>query len=259
MTGMHLTYTSREVLPGVRHILDPLGVHLTLLTGTRGALLLDCGYGALDLKAYMDGLTDLPLTVLLSHGHHDHALGAMRFPETWMLEEDLPVFHQYTGVDQRRRVLERAGLYEAEAEGYLAARIPPPRALRTDLFDLGGLSARVIPAPGHTPGSLALYVPERRLLLLGDSWNPQTWLFFPEALPVRDYARTFKRLMTLPFEQALAPHHPDLLSREFLQRYHDGLTEEGFASAKPYPVAGYEQLPTRAFAPCPGALLVFRA
>lgn len=251
-------FSSRELLPGVHHIQDPLGVHLTLLVGQDRALLLDTGYGLYPLEEYIRHLTRLPLTVVLSHGHHDHALGAVRFKQTWMLAEDLPVFAAYTSQRQRQLVLAQAELAPQAARGYLAADIPPPASLTRGTFDLGSLRAQVIRVPGHTPGSLALYVPQRQLLLLGDSWNPQTWLFFPEALPVRDYARSFQGLMTLPFQQALAPHHPDLLPRDVLLAYAQGLTEEGFAQAKPHPVPGYTHIPTRAFAPCAGALLIFR-
>ena len=35
------------------------------------------------------------------------------------------------------------------------------------LKPLGGL--RVVPTPGHTPGSICLYAPERKLLFVGDA------------------------------------------------------------------------------------------
>ncbi len=102
-------------------------------------------------------------------------------------------------------------------------------------------------------------MPERRLLLPGDSWNPQTWVFFPESLDVRTYAQSFRSLMDLPFQTALAPHADAPVSRDFLLSFADGLNETGFAGAKPMKIKGHEQIPVKAFEPSPGALLVFRA
>ena len=252
-------FKSLEILPGVHHIMDPLGVHLTLLAGSERALLFDTGYGVTDVKAYIQSITSLPLTVILSHGHHDHALGAMWFDETWMLEADRGVFTEYTGPRERERVIARAEMKPSQAEKYRSAAIPLPKPLSEAPVSLGGLTAVPISVPGHTPGSLAMLVPERELLLLGDSWNPQTWVFFPEALPVETYAQSFKKLMDQIFSTALAPHKAEPLSWEYLHRYAEGLTSKGFASAKPFLIQGQEHIPTLAYAPTPGSLLIFRA
>jgi len=252
-------FTYREVCPGVLHITDPLGVHMTLLVGRQKALLFDTGYGVGNLLSFIGSLTDLPLTTVLSHGHHDHAMGAMHFPSVRMLAEDLPVFRKYTGRGQRERILRQAGLKAQAREQYLSAAISEPDALEEDCFYLDGLSARVLRVPGHTPGSIALLVPERELLLLGDSWNRETWLFFPESLPVRTYAASFRFLMSHPFKKALAPHVEETVDREYLLQFERGLNEAGFAEAKPAIIPGHEHIQVRAFEPCPGARLVFRA
>ena len=252
-------FTYREVCPGVLDIKDPLGVHMTLLVGREQALLFDTGYGVENLSTFVGSLTKLPLTTLLSHGHHDHAMGAMHFPSVRMLSEDLPVFHAYTGRGQRERILKQAGLNAEAREQFLSAAIRAPDALEEDCFDLGGFSARVLRVPGHTPGSIALLVPQRELLLLGDSWNRETWLFFPESLPVRTYAASFRFLMSHPFKVALAPHVEETVDREYLIAFERGLNEAGFANAKPAIIPGYEHMDTRAYEPCPGARLVFSA
>lgn len=257
MSGV-LRYTSREVMPGVYHILDPLGVHLTLVLGGERALLFDTGYGALDLPAYLQTLTNLPLTVLLSHGHHDHALGAWQFEETYLHPDDLPVFEAYTGALERERVLARAGLTTEQERAFREAVVPKPLPLRARPIDLGGLCALPVHAPGHTPGSTALLLKEKNLLLLGDCWNPQTWVFFPEALDVLLYVKTMRSLMELPFETALAPHFDRPLSRAFLKTYTEGLTEEAIEGALPFTVPGHENIPTLAFEPVPGYPLIFR-
>ena len=67
-------FTSQEVFPGIFHITDAMGVSFTLLTGSERALLIDTGYGLEDAAAYVRSVTSRPVDVLLTNGHHDHAL-----------------------------------------------------------------------------------------------------------------------------------------------------------------------------------------
>ncbi|NLA72186.1 MAG: hypothetical protein GX850_07195, partial [Clostridiaceae bacterium] len=102
-------------------------------------------------------------------------------------------------------------------------------------------------------------LPERKLLLLGDNWNPQTWLFFPEAPDVRAYAASFQTLMNLPFEMAVAPHSDTPIKKKLLLDFAQGLNERGFSSARPIKIPGHEHLKTLAYEPAPGMLLVFKS
>ena len=229
-----MIYRAKEHLPGVWQIAGEMGVCCTLLVGDGRALLVDAGYGLEDIHAYVRTLTDKPVQLLLTHGHHDHALGAMHFSSAWLFPEDEGVYRTYTGERQRRRVAD-----SAEANGIavdrecfltapMAVTAPPPQSA-----DLGGMTARILLCPGHTPGSAVVYVPERRLLLTGDNWNPCTWLFFPEALPLEEYRRNMHRLLFLPFEQILCPHRMEIYPRAWLARFLAGMTKEAVGRARP--------------------------
>ena len=253
-----MSFIVHEVLPGVRHIQDGMGVCMTLLTGESRALLVDTGYGLENVAAFAATLTDKPLTVLLTHHHHDHALGARWFPETWMFPEDQAEWPLYTGEAQRLRLLKAAEDKGLPVAGdLLSAAIGVPRALEEGPIDLGGLMAQVIRCPGHTPGSAVLWVPERRLLLTGDDWNPCTWLFFPAALPVRAYLDNMRRLLALPFEQVLCAHQPELFPRTKLEAFLVGLTEEALRTAEPATITGYGTINTRRALLPDGQQLVF--
>jgi glyoxylase-like metal-dependent hydrolase (beta-lactamase superfamily II) len=62
-------------------------------------------------------------------------------------------------------------------------------------FDLGGLEVLALRVPGHTAGSLVLFIPSLRLLLTGDDWNPCTWMWFPCSLPARQWRDTMLKLI----------------------------------------------------------------
>ena len=111
---------------------------------------------------------------------------------------------------------------------FLAGEIPLPKVMKPGVIDLGGLTAEIIEAPGHTPGSAVVYVPERKLLLSGDDWNPCTWLFFPQALGLREYRSNMRGIQQLPFEKVLF----------------NALTDGNLRAAEPVNIAPYEQIDT---------------
>ena len=252
MNGFH----AAQVLPGIWHIADRMGVCMTLITGESRALLVDTGYGLDDVQAFVRTITDLPLTVLLTHAHHDHILGARWFEKTCMLNADLPDFAEYTSVNQRSRVQQQAHAKGLKTpEDFLTAPIPPPQGIDPCAMDLGGLTVQIIACPGHTPGSAVIYVPQRQLLLTGDDWNPCTWLFFEQALPVEEYRANMREVQKLPFTHVLCSHQPALFERQKPDDFLNGLTDELLLSA--HSVQMGRPTDTREVFPAPGQNLVF--
>ena len=172
-------------------ITDRLGVLMYLLEGEERAVLIDSGFGVGDLAGFVKALSDKPLTVLLTHGHLDHAFGAAAFEDVRMSPLDAPVLraHQH---------LSDEVLQEARREGRLTAAAPDPQdfAVLSDgeVFDLGGLHVRALAVPGHTPGSTAFLIAEERVLITGDAANQRTFLFHEEAASVSAYQESLARL-----------------------------------------------------------------
>ena len=254
-----MSFRSREVLPDVVHIEDALGVCMTLLRGRRESLLVDAGYGLEDLAAYAASLTDKPIRLVLTHGHYDHILGARFFPEAALFEEDLPLAREQEKEFWRERALDTAASVgiPMDEQAFLSRAEPVWKKLDESTIDLGGLSVRVIRCPGHTPGSAVFYVPERELLLTGDDWNPCTWLFFPEALPVQEYLENMKKLLALPFRHVLCPHSTELYERSMLEDFLTGVTDEALVSAKAVDTGEWLGIRTAEAKPAPGQVLVF--
>ena len=228
-----MNFKCTEHFPHVYHIGDAMNVYMTLITGKREALLIDSGYGLEDVQAFVRTLTPLPLTCVLTHAHHDHALGAMHLDRVYLHQKDQDALTLYTGTGQRKKVLE-----QAQAKG-----ITPPEDFLTKpvsvtcfdgncTMDLGGMEVTLLPCPGHTPGSLVVYIPSLRLLLSGDNWNPCTWLFFPEALGAREYLQNVRELFKLPFEHVLCSHQAALYPRSKMDQFFSALNEDALNNAE---------------------------
>jgi glyoxylase-like metal-dependent hydrolase (beta-lactamase superfamily II) len=129
---------------------------------TREAIVIDPGD---DIAEIVDILKRHQLTVkmiAITHAHIDHIGGA-----------------------EKLRALTGAPVYMHEDDAVLAENLemqagwlgmPTPKnpgidvpAKEGDALKVGGLEAQVIHTPGHTPGSLSLYLPAEKTLIAGDT------------------------------------------------------------------------------------------
>jgi glyoxylase-like metal-dependent hydrolase (beta-lactamase superfamily II) len=186
-----------------------------LILGSERALLFDTGMGLGDLEGVVAGLTDLPVTVLNSHGHFDHVGGNAEF-ET-VLALDTPYTREAArGLPHEAVAAEVApdALTRPLPEGVDAATwcIRPwdvsGHVEDGTHIDLGGRVLQVLVIPGHTPDSLALLDDEAGLLWTGDTfYEGPIWLFVPET-DLDAYERSLERLVALaPSLTQLHPAH----------------------------------------------------
>ena len=241
-------FKDNHVLPGVRHITDAMGVSFTLVEGSNRAILFDTGYGMEDVKAYVETLTDKPVTVFLSHGHHDHMLGARWFGKTFLCAEDMEEFIERTGEGQRTKVMKQAQDQKVPVpEDFMTAAISLPEAIRftgkTGAFEsrrenLGDFEVLVIKVPGHTPGSIVLYVPANDLLLTGDDWNPCTWMWFPTSDAANRWRDRMKELIRTLEEESgrnirhvICSHQPMMREGDEIKGFLEYVTDERMKEA----------------------------
>ena len=133
-------------------------VYMYLLAGEKEAALIDGGMGQIPLDRIVRELTDLPVKMLLTHGHIDHIGAASMFEEVYMHDADRDTYQEHVTVVRER--------YEGDFP-------PPAKHIRSmkegDLFDLGGRTLQVIETPGHTSGSVCILDMERKELYTGDT------------------------------------------------------------------------------------------
>lgn len=191
----------------------------TLVLGRERALLFDtmCGLG--DLRGTVESLTDLPLTVVNSHGHYDHVGGNFQFEQVYrskkdwyMAEEARPVFDTLQMNINRdlsnawKSMLRKDNLLDL-TEGMV--------------FDLGGVKARAVALPGHTQGSMGLLLPELGLLLAGDAVSPTMCLFYPDSPGLEVYKATLDKVMSMDFRYFIQGHFSRLFPKAVLARFRE--------------------------------------
>ena len=127
-----MSFKVSTVFPGIHHICDSMGVCMTLIVGQTKSLLIDAGYGLEPIGPVIQGLTSLPCRLVLSHGHHDHALGAMQFEQVWLHPAERTVYETYTDHQERNRVLAQASAQgvSVKTADYLSRPMPKPELIR---------------------------------------------------------------------------------------------------------------------------------
>lgn len=204
-----LTHTN--ISDRVIQISDSVGNACTLLLGDKRALLYDTMTGACDLLRYIEGITDLPLTVVLSHGHFDHSYGAWQFGDIFVNEAEIPVLEGSRALLSEILENTKTVLPEKLASGDYELRFHDlPEGM---IFDLGGITAEAVLLPGHTKGSTGLLIREERLLLVGDAISPQVCLFFNESCPLSVY------LQTLHKAKEMLPADGSILGSHFMKTF----------------------------------------
>ncbi|MGI6334587.1 MAG: MBL fold metallo-hydrolase [Saccharofermentanales bacterium] len=191
------------------------GENMFLIEGDDRAALIDTGIGIGDLSDFISSLSTKPLSVIVTHGHLDHAGGAGLFTDVYMSEKDASVFlaHQDQDIKKsyvRMMLRDRAGLLAP-------ADYVPPRAAAFhplhvgDTFDLGKITLEICPGAGHTPGMITVLLPEERKLLLGDACNPFTFLFDSNSSSVEAYREVLEELAAITagrYDEVLLSHGP---------------------------------------------------
>lgn len=219
-------FSSEKINDKITVIRSRSGELMYLVEGSERAVLIDTCIGVSGLKTLAERLTPKPVTVLISHGHIDHAMGAPEFASAYMNHKDIPLYQSQCSIAERR--------------GYAGGNVGPEAAQMPDSafvpaapdyafeaypenasFDLGGVHIDVYAFPGHTRGCMVFLLREERILILGDACNNATFLFDEVCSSVEEYRAQVQdiagRLDGL-YDRVFAMHHvmelqPDILSQ----------------------------------------------
>ena len=180
---------------GFCRIIDPMGVGGTLIRGNERALLIDTGFGLMDIRPAVRRATNLPLIVMNSHVHTDHSGGNYLFDTVYVPEEELDKLSDGSLDRERDSLFQswrfiRPHLKQYMTEGVrLTERILKTRYLPLpDTFDLGGRSLEIMKLGGHTRASSVVIDPSTRTAFVGDAISPTLWLFLYPTGTIAQYA-----------------------------------------------------------------------
>lgn len=211
MTYYHL----ETVLDNIFAIKSAGGEFVYLILGDERALLIDTCVGAGHLREFVEKLTDLPITVALSHGHVDHAMGAPEFNEVYLNPLDIPLYQKMCDCETRLGYLQATlgGQVNQDLVDSLLPGEPDYKFLPLSdgqVFDLGGIHVSAHAFPGHTAGMMAFLVEEKQILITGDACNNSTFLFDEEASDVETYRNAVNRIRTRlagKYDHIFISHH----------------------------------------------------
>ncbi len=213
-------FASKDLTERVTWITDPTGVSAFLVKGEQRAVLLDTCVGFVGLKAKVDSLTSLPLSVILTHGHGDHAGGAGEFEKVYIHPAD----KELTGIHGlSMRMGYAGGMLGAgttlSEEDFVLVRTAAFEELSGGLvFDLGGISLEIIHVPGHTKGSCCVLIREERMILYGDACNANTLVMDGNSTDISTYKKSLEYLKTFDerYDTVLYSHGPAIGPRNSL-------------------------------------------
>jgi glyoxylase-like metal-dependent hydrolase (beta-lactamase superfamily II) len=186
-----------------------------VIVGERQALLFDTGMGLAPIRPVVESLTRLPVLVLNSHTHYDHVGGNAEFHAILGVDDAYARANaEGWGHDQIASEVDPANVCLDRLPGFdpAAYHVRPFRATQPiddgQAVDLGGRLLRVLRVPGHSPDSLALHEPARRLLWSGDTfYEGPIWLYFP-GTDLTAYGQSVARLAALaPSLDTVFPAH----------------------------------------------------
>lgn len=209
--GLARVYWIRENLWAI----DEIGrTIMYVYAGTRKVLLLDIGFGLIDLPALVGRLCPgKEIIVVNTHAHGDHISGNGQFRRVHVGRKDAQYARLAMDAETRKRFFEHFLQHEPKLAGRdLSAWRPRASEEVTevkdgDLIDLGGVQLEVMETPGHTEGSICLFDRANGFLFTGDmvlTW--QVWGQLKRSVSLREYGVSLHRLASLTVKEVFPAH-----------------------------------------------------
>lgn len=150
-------FDAELIAPNTWKILSS-GDYSYLLAGEKEAIAIDCGYGAGNIREFLQTLTDKPVrNVINTHHHFDHTASNSYFEKALMHPKAFDFatipYKSFEGID-----FPRTYEFVAVHEG--------------DTYELGARTLEFFWIPDHTPDGIAILDRKERIFFIGDELMP---------------------------------------------------------------------------------------
>lgn len=214
MWGSDITVEAKKYAENM-YVLDEPRTRAYLIVGEDKALLIDTLFEEDNVLAEVRKITDLPIEVVLTHGHPDHIGGIGYFDSCYINEKDAYLL----------------------PDGIEAKNIQ-----EGDGITCGDYHFEVIEIPGHTNGSIALLDRSHKILISGDSVQPGPVVMFGDGVDMAAYINSMEKLMDYEddIEYIFAGHHDYPVGSEYIRYAYEDATAlvNGELTGTPMPAMG---------------------
>lgn len=183
-------------------VVGPVSTNCYIVSNDKGeAVIIDPGYSAGKIAEYLESEKLTALAILLTHGHFDHIMAVNELKEKLSLKV-------YAG-SREADLLNDPKLNSSPSLGVSYSTKADVLLWDNETVSFSDMTFRIIHTPGHTAGSICLYMEDQDLLFSGDT------LFFESVgrtdLPTGDMSSilsSLKKLVgTLPESTLVLPGH----------------------------------------------------
>ena len=218
-------FKSEKINTAVTAIRSRSGEIMYLIEGLEKAILIDTCVGIKEFRNFVENLTRKPITVLITHGHMDHAMGASEFEDVYMNSLDRDVYFNHRNLERRKEYVTSCIGKQEEWMHNAMNFVPETEPLFKELkdgaiFDLGREHVEVYSLGGHTKGTMVMLLPEERILITGDACNNATFLFDEYSLSVEEYRENLiciEKKLEGRFDRCFMMHHDMEASKDLLK------------------------------------------
>lgn len=199
---------------GVTVVSAPMGEKIYVIEGKKRAMVIDTGMGIGSLRSCINEFCSLPLVVVNTHGHPDHAGGNAEFEKVYLHPDDKKLYYQM--VTRRYRSDDIRKIFGVEGKVYednlldISENIVP--LSEGQICDLGGRKITAYKLEGHTKGSVVFYDSLTEWLFVGDAVSiKDTWVYLDYSTSLVRYRNSLLNFITLklPIKKILSGHEPN--------------------------------------------------
>jgi glyoxylase-like metal-dependent hydrolase (beta-lactamase superfamily II) len=220
-----------EVTPNTYAIYEPgqfQEVISYLALGEERAALIDTGYGMGDMRGLVELLTDLPVTVVITHTHIDHIGHNTAFDDVAVFDHQFARDNASQGRDYDRLsgALGEGMVWMPYAEEFIPESFSIPafevhRWLKDgDVVNLGERSLEIRHIPGHSPDSICLLDRSNRLLWTGDMFYNAPLYVYSDTSDLDEFIESYQKMVDLSehYDWLMPSHNETYVDKEVISR-----------------------------------------